>query len=204
MGKMKKEEVKQATKDKIFKVAAELFSRDGYYKVSVREICEAAGVTKPVLYYYFEDKENLLLEMMRETRRIVKRLIIKHIESVPRFEEKLEGIIELYIDFIDEFPHLVQFSTFIQFMVVPERIKQYKHDEAKNNFEKLTSIFQEAQLKGELISKASTQMLVQNFLGSVIIIFSGYLMGQLDKNNFKKQLYEFLKFWKQQFLIDKN
>jgi TetR/AcrR family transcriptional regulator len=37
-----------------------LFADKGYAGASVREIVSMAGVTKPVLYYYFESKEGLL------------------------------------------------------------------------------------------------------------------------------------------------
>lgn len=40
-------------------VAARLFAERGYDATSVREIVEAAGVTKPTLYYHFGSKEGL-------------------------------------------------------------------------------------------------------------------------------------------------
>jgi AcrR family transcriptional regulator len=46
--------------------ATECFSRKGYASTTVREIVEAAGVTKPALYYYFRNKEGLYLELMQE------------------------------------------------------------------------------------------------------------------------------------------
>ena len=49
--------------------ATALFAQKGYAGTSVREIVERAGVTKPVLYYYFENKEGLfraILEWARE------------------------------------------------------------------------------------------------------------------------------------------
>jgi len=45
--------------------ATELFARKGYASTTVREIVQAAGVTKPVLYYYFRNKEGIYLELMR-------------------------------------------------------------------------------------------------------------------------------------------
>ena len=39
--------------------ALELFSAKGYEGVSVNEMTEAAGITKPTLYYYFGSKEGL-------------------------------------------------------------------------------------------------------------------------------------------------
>jgi len=44
-----------------------LFSEKGYDGTSIREIIEMAGVTRPVLYYYFENKEDLFRRLL-ETR----------------------------------------------------------------------------------------------------------------------------------------
>jgi TetR/AcrR family transcriptional regulator len=43
----------------IARVAARLFAERGYDATSVREIVEAAGVTKPTLYYHFGSKQGL-------------------------------------------------------------------------------------------------------------------------------------------------
>jgi AcrR family transcriptional regulator len=46
--------------NKLLHAAVELFAHKGYPATSTREIVEAAGVTKPMLYYYFQSKEGLL------------------------------------------------------------------------------------------------------------------------------------------------
>ena len=46
-------------KQTIMTKALELFSAKGYEGVSVNELTEAAGITKPTLYYYFGSKEGL-------------------------------------------------------------------------------------------------------------------------------------------------
>ena len=51
-------------RDRLVAAALDQFTRSGYAATSVRELCEAAGVTKPVLYYYFKSKEGLYLEIM--------------------------------------------------------------------------------------------------------------------------------------------
>src|SRR5215471_7397882 len=61
------------------RVAARLFAERGYEATSVREIVEAAGVTKPTLYYHFKSKEGLAqallvapqLRLVEHMRRIV-------------------------------------------------------------------------------------------------------------------------------------
>jgi len=51
-------------KERLLTAALELFTTKGYAAASVREIVEMAGVTKPVLYYYFGSKEGIYLELM--------------------------------------------------------------------------------------------------------------------------------------------
>jgi TetR/AcrR family transcriptional regulator len=50
--------------DRIRKAAIGLFTEKGYAASSTREICERAGVTKPVLYYHFHSKEQLHRELI--------------------------------------------------------------------------------------------------------------------------------------------
>ena len=47
------------TNDRILQKALELFSDKGYDATSVREICEAAGITKPTLYHFYGSKEGV-------------------------------------------------------------------------------------------------------------------------------------------------
>ena len=51
-------------RERLLAAALDQFTRRGYAAATVRELCEAAGVTKPVLYYYFKSKEGLYLELM--------------------------------------------------------------------------------------------------------------------------------------------
>lgn len=53
-------------RDRLLAAALDQFTRRGYAATSVRELCEAAGVTKPVLYYYFKSKEGLYLQLMHD------------------------------------------------------------------------------------------------------------------------------------------
>ncbi len=55
-----------AVRERLLAGATELFTRKGYNGTTVREIVASAGVTKPVLYYYFRNKEGIYIELTRE------------------------------------------------------------------------------------------------------------------------------------------
>lgn len=54
-------------RERLLGAALELFTQRGYAATSVREICLAAGVTKPVLYYYFNSKEGIYQQLMGDS-----------------------------------------------------------------------------------------------------------------------------------------
>ena len=53
-----------AARERLLAAATDLFSRKGYPATTTREIVAAAQVTKPVLYYYFRNKEGIYVELM--------------------------------------------------------------------------------------------------------------------------------------------
>lgn len=53
------------TRDEILASAIRLFSERGFANVSIRDICEAAGVSPPTVYYYFGNKDRLFQAVIR-------------------------------------------------------------------------------------------------------------------------------------------
>ncbi len=56
----------QDTAGRILYAALQLFAEKGFDNVSVREICAAAGVSKPVLYYHFENRDGVIRAVLRK------------------------------------------------------------------------------------------------------------------------------------------
>lgn len=54
----------EETRSRILDAARLCFSRGGYQATSVADICKEAGVTKGALYYHFETKQALFLELL--------------------------------------------------------------------------------------------------------------------------------------------
>ncbi len=52
------------SRERLLETATELFAEKGYAATSVREIVERAGVSKPVLDYYFKSKEGLFYAIL--------------------------------------------------------------------------------------------------------------------------------------------
>lgn len=54
------------SREKIIAAAIEVFFEKGFDSASMREIAERAGLTKPMIYYHFKNKEALYLGLLEE------------------------------------------------------------------------------------------------------------------------------------------
>ncbi len=84
-----KESANGPVRQRLLEGAAELFTQKGYAATTVREIVAAGGVTKPVLYYYFRNKEGLYLELMRQAFTKVDDLLQAALEDQGSATQKL-------------------------------------------------------------------------------------------------------------------
>jgi AcrR family transcriptional regulator len=93
-----------AVRERLLKSAADLFARKGYAGTTVREIVAAAKVTKPVLYYYFRNKEGIYLELMKEGFSRLDSLVYASREEPGSAEEKIQrfcgSVFDLFLDLI--------------------------------------------------------------------------------------------------------
>lgn len=60
------EEIRLERKTQIKQVALEIIARDGFLNSSISKIAKAAGISKGLMYNYFESKEALVVEMMMD------------------------------------------------------------------------------------------------------------------------------------------
>ena len=63
-------------------VALDVFTRGGYQGTSVEDIAVAAGVTRPLMYRYFTDKDDLYLELVRGARAALDESLLSSVADV--------------------------------------------------------------------------------------------------------------------------
>ncbi|SIO66706.1 transcriptional regulator, TetR family [Singulisphaera sp. GP187] len=104
--------VKPGTSDvaqHIAHVAAHLFATQGYDATSVRTIVEAAGVTKPTLYYHYGSKEGLAQALVIVPMSSLNQDLRTILESVRDPVEMLERTFEAHFAWCREDPDRSRF-----------------------------------------------------------------------------------------------
>lgn len=91
------------TREHVALVATHLFANQGYDGTSLRDIVEAAGVTKPVIYYYFNSKENLFITLINDAYDFFLTAIEEIIDGEGDFKERLKKVTHLYFDLCSQY-----------------------------------------------------------------------------------------------------
>jgi TetR/AcrR family transcriptional regulator len=84
----------ERTRNRLLRVAVNIFDRKGYEAASVREIAELAGVAKPALYYHFGSKEGLLVAILEEALRELTAAMARAVERPGTARERLISLCE--------------------------------------------------------------------------------------------------------------
>jgi len=98
-------EAKTATRERIIKVAAKLFAKEGWENTTTRGIATAAGIATGTLFNYFDSKEAIVAELISEALARAKQEIEK------RDDETLEE--ELFTFIWTELSSLRKYRKFL-------------------------------------------------------------------------------------------
>jgi AcrR family transcriptional regulator len=167
-----------STKERIEREAISIFSEKGYDAASMREIAEASGVSKPVVYYYFKSKENLchylisagLDEFRRRLRHVCE-------NGAGDAFERLGMMVRTHFDFCEANIEFVRFMYALTFGPDRKKINYDFHAYDAEISDLLTGLLLQASEAG-LIRKGKEDAAMQYVRG----IISRYSMYHVDGN----------------------
>ncbi|MCL6470083.1 MAG: TetR/AcrR family transcriptional regulator, partial [Ralstonia sp.] len=84
-------ERQEARRRQILDTAAQLFFTKGYAGMTMSDLCNALGVTKPAVYYYFTDKYEIFDILCREAAQICLSAIRETADPALPVRERLQA-----------------------------------------------------------------------------------------------------------------
>lgn len=91
----KQQKKSQETKERIFKAAKEILQKSGYENLSIKNICEEAGVSNGSFYHHFKTKDDLLSYYIEAQPTINPALL-----DLPKNkEEAIAAIVGVYLNY---------------------------------------------------------------------------------------------------------
>ena len=95
-GLSKQQKKSMETKEKIFKAAKRILQRSGYETLSIKNICEEAGVSNGSFYHHFKTKDDLLSYYIEDQPSINPDLL----DLPENAEDAKRTIIQVYLNYV--------------------------------------------------------------------------------------------------------
>jgi AcrR family transcriptional regulator len=89
-------------RQRILEQAQHLFSLHGYHGASIRDIAQACGLSNASLYYYFGNKQNLYLEVLKEYNVVVAQKLQQTGAGEGSCRDRLARMVHAYAQIIVE------------------------------------------------------------------------------------------------------
>ena len=138
------QQMRTRIKDAAFKLMAE----HGIENVSMRQIAEKVHVTKPVLYYYFKDKEDLCSAIILERARQFDDFLEKEWQQGLGVTQLLASVLERHLEFFQNDPRNSKFIVRTIAYVLNNKSKECFKD--TDRLGHLSDFFAQAAQKGEI------------------------------------------------------
>jgi AcrR family transcriptional regulator len=155
------------TKSKIFQIAARLMAQKGYNGVSMREISEESGVSKPMIYYYFESKEKLYQALVDSGLAHDTAQREKIAQADMPIKQKLIELFKLYFDQCVHHPEFVKFFLY-SFVAIEDSPlgDRFRQEELRMKHELIKWIRTGIQL-GEFGMNVKPEIAVEMIIGTI-------------------------------------
>jgi TetR/AcrR family transcriptional repressor of nem operon len=85
-------------KEKIIRESLRLFSLKGFISTSIHDIMENAKTSKGGLYYHFKSKDDLLVEVLNEARKLWRQKNLAGLDEIDKPVAKIKKLLENYRD----------------------------------------------------------------------------------------------------------
>lgn len=138
------------TEERLLDAALTLFAEKGYEAASVREIIEATGVTRPVLYYYCSSKENLFKRLVHWKHDEAYRELAKNVSETKHCPQRLRAIMRGSFAFCVIDPRVPRLMFQTHFGPPIPSISEFMAEVAKLRFLIIHQVMQEGLDTGEL------------------------------------------------------
>ena len=134
-------------KERVLRVARDLFLERGYAEVSMQQIADAAGLRKASIYHHVKDKQALFVEIILTEMRDLRRRMEELVSGEGTLREQLERLARAQFD---EFrPDVLRLSRDFR-EHVPEQCHDEVHGELEGLADLFSGVFERAARTGEL------------------------------------------------------
>lgn len=140
---------KAEKRKRVCDIAAKLFVEKGFEKTTTRDIASATGMNTSAIYYYFDDKESILYEILVRIMDNSLRRMREIAESDMDPKDKLNAVIKLHTEIYGIDPDTMELIVYNLKSLDPEHWKEIR-DKQREYAKIVVNILDEMQKRGKI------------------------------------------------------
>jgi TetR/AcrR family fatty acid metabolism transcriptional regulator len=172
-------DISNLRRGQLTRAAYKVVGQKGYYEFTVRDIAKEAGLSTGLVHYYFKNKEDLLLNLLKEINRNMTIILNRNISTAEDPQERLNIFMRQAFDLVknekDYFYIVIDFWTQVN---KNERMKRANIKLFKSYRDEISKILKEGVDKGVF-----TKMDVDYTAAVIISIIQGLIIQYVIDNN---------------------
>lgn len=179
-----------ATRDRLLLAAAQLFRQRGYAATTLRQIADLAGIKAGSVYYHFESKEEILIEVLDRGILAVADAVRARVDALPPTASWLDRIGAAIEGHLWGLLHHGDFTSanIRIFGQIPDAIKERHRVIRRQYADYWEQLMEAARANGELSTEASTRVIRLFVIGALNWTVEWYNPGQGSFDEFVAQI----------------
>lgn len=154
------------TRSDILRAALKKFAHAGYAGTSVQDIVDAASVTKPTLYYHFQNKAGLYQALIDYAHDERLRLMQEAVGRAGTLREQLIEVLAALFEFLQKNRELMRMAFMTVFAAPGEIPPEIRYlEKCSCNYEFVHSLIKQGRREGVLTRKYQSQELALAIFG---------------------------------------
>lgn len=154
-------------RQRILDAALKVFAERGFYNAKVSQVARAAGVADGTIYLYFDNKDDLLIQLFEDRMEyIIRRLNDELAKMDGNPLERIRRLIHLHVDLAQHDPDLAEFIT-VELRQSSKFVKEYENPQFLEYLRVLRDIIEEGQRSGYIRPGLDSRMIVRAIFGAL-------------------------------------
>jgi TetR/AcrR family transcriptional repressor of nem operon len=178
-------------KERIIQESLRLFSLKGFLSTSTHDILKAAGTSKGGLYNHFQSKEDLLLAVLSEARKIWREKNLDGLDQTETPVKKIKRLLENYRDrYLKDTKNFPGGCIFVTLSVELDDQRPHLSKELNKGFAGFKAMLkrlldqgkESGELRSEVNTEIVTEMIFAGMLGASVIYGTEKSLDSLNQS----------------------
>ncbi len=168
-----------SNRDKLLQAGVELLSEKTFSQISMDQVAESSGVSKPMIYYYFKNKEGYYKALAGHLLSIARSLNRDVFNIDFSLRENMKNYVRFRVEFVKTNPGISKaFMSIIMDPNIGLLIEEMQEEFNTMRMEFIDPMFDRAIESGEILPDTN-RMMVMMQLNSVLIGFSMKIINEI-------------------------